>query len=208
MSDWKDCVVTLIDLVRIKVLASGPKGLASTLMRKMHVTVSAEMRCGLPLHECAYVWNDSILLLAYLDRSHGPEPVLREVDRLKRSLSYLGESYAISIKGQTFPDLIARRPATKYPRMTLIKASSFAMANCFRVEETIGKKLKRPWYVDSRLAGKIHTTQLFIKKSTNFLPGPETRDVHVYAGYLWEADGCDVNLALRSRTRTLPGHDE
>jgi len=204
MSDWKECVVSLIDMIGIRDLASGPKGAASTAMRKMHKTVAEEMRCGLPLHAYTYVWNDSVLLLAYLDKSHRPEAILREVDGLKRTLSRLGKSYAISIKGKAFPDLGMSPQTDCGSRITLVRASSFAMANCFRVEEIIGKKLKRPWYVDSRLAKKIHTTQSYDKEPLDFMPGPEPRDVYVYRGYLWGRDGSDVDSPIRRGTKTRP----
>src|ERR1700694_1174488 len=129
MSGWKDCVVSLIDLVGVKKMASGRKGQASSAMQSMHTEVVVAMNGGLPLHAQAYVWNDSVLLLAFLDELHRPEPILREVDGLKRKLEYLGMSYAISIQGQVFPDLALSTPPSRPARTTVIRASSFAMAN-------------------------------------------------------------------------------
>lgn len=185
MSGWKDCVVSLIDLVGVKKMAWGRKGQASGAMQSMHAEVVAAMNAGLQLHSHAYVWNDSVLLLAFLDESHRPEPILREVEGLKRRLEHLGKNYAIAIQGQVFPDLALNAPSKRPARTTVIRASSFAMANCFHVEECIGRRLRKPWYVDSRLAGKILTTQTFVKKSIDLLPGPNTREIFVYDGYLW-----------------------
>ncbi len=186
MALWKDCVVSLIDFIGVKKMAEGRKKRASRIMRKMHAEAVAQMHGGLPLHAHAYIWNDSILLLAFLDQVHRPEPIMREVDGLKRKLAHLGKSYAISIKGQVFPDLAASISNECSGRATVIKASSFAMANCFRVEECIAKKRMKPWYVDSRLALKIRTSQACTTVPVKLLPGPKTREVYVYDGYLWE----------------------
>lgn len=169
----------------LKILASNPKGKASSRMRRLHKDVSVAMRCGMKHHDHAYLWNDSVLLLAFLNRVNTPEAVLRDVDGLKRKLEHLGKSYAISVKGRAFPYPGSSQPVGNHARTTVIRASSYAMANCFRIEELIGKKLRKPWYVDGRLARKIHTRQRCSKKRVKLLPGPKSRWVYVYDGYLW-----------------------
>lgn len=200
MSGWRDCVVTLIDLVGIRKFAEQPDTRASELMRQMHALVLSEMNTALPAHSKAYIWNDSVLLLAFRDNDSPPaEPILWEIDGLKRKIDALAESrglggsYAIAVKGQSFPDLrvgepsLTRDVAVQGPRALVIEASSYALANCFLIEQQIGKILKQPWYVDSRLATAIETDQVPTKKRVKLLPGAEARDVYVYAGYLWSA---------------------
>ena len=86
MANWQDCIVSLIDLIGIKDIILNQNGKGSALMRQLHKIVAVEMNLGLQHHAHAYVWNDSVLLLAYLDGSNLPEIILREVDELKRKL--------------------------------------------------------------------------------------------------------------------------
>lgn len=193
MSDWRDCVVCLIDLIGVKELASKGDGRASALMRQMHWVTVAESNVGLPLHSHIYIWNDSVLLLAYTDgQATNAASILREVDALKKKIDVATakQSYAIAVKGKAFPDLSSgtlpgiHADAAEH-RSTVIKASSYAMANCFLIESKIGAKLKRPWYVDGRLARHVHTKQVFQKKQLALLPTGAARAVYVYDGYLW-----------------------
>lgn len=196
MSSWRDCAVTLIDVASIRKLAEQPNTRASELMRKLHKMVFDEAGSRLPAHAHVYIWNDSVLLLAFLD-SASPEAVLREVDGLKRKIDDLakcfglGQSYAIAVQGQPFPEIelgqgdVRQAGALQSPRVTIIKASSYAMANCFLIEKYF-KNMKKPWYVDSRLAKSLRTDAVATKKEkVPLLPGTRARQVYVYSGYLW-----------------------
>jgi hypothetical protein len=201
MAGWRECIVTLIDVVGVKKLAKRPDTRASDLMRAIHHLVLDEMTNGLPAHSTAYVWNDSVLLLAYLNSSAGAaEVILREADALKRQLDALARgshaqiSYAISVQGQVFPDpggLEPRGvPTEKEVRTVVIKASSYAMANCFLIEEHLGKNSRKPWYLDSRLAIGLKTDRgPILKQKLKLLPGGKERNVYAYAGYLWGSNG-------------------
>src|SRR5262245_42030138 len=62
---FQECIVTVIDLIGVKAVAGSGKG--SSLMVAMHQRVTAKANAGhLPSHAYIYLWNDSILLLAYL----------------------------------------------------------------------------------------------------------------------------------------------
>jgi hypothetical protein len=199
MTGWRDCAVSLIDFPGIRKLARQPDTKASDLMRTMHTCVANSLQAGLPNHKRAYIWNDSVLLLAFLDQiSSSPEKVLREVDGLKRKVDALAndyglpDSYAISVKGQAFPPVeVGEQPkgqgsTAPQPRAVIIEASSYALANCYLIEESLGKDLKKPWYVDSRLASEIKTDLIPARiKPPKLLPGTEVREVYVYSGYLW-----------------------
>jgi hypothetical protein len=197
MAGWRECVVTLIDVVGVKKLAKQPNTRASDLMRAIHGLVLDEMAKGLPAHSTAYVWNDSVLLLAYLNASSGAaEVILREADALKRRLdalaiaSHARISYAISVQGQVFPDPrdleASGVPTEKEVRTIVIRASSYAMANCFLIEEHLGKSSRKPWYLDSRLAVGLKTARRpVLKQKLKLLPGGKERNVYAYAGYLW-----------------------
>jgi hypothetical protein len=76
MSDWRDCAVTLIDVPGIKDLAARQNARASDVMRQMHSLVLQEMSVVLTGHAHVYIWNDSVLLLAFLDGNSNVEAVL------------------------------------------------------------------------------------------------------------------------------------
>lgn len=183
--EWRDCIVTMIDLVGIKKSAQlGTTG--SSLMRRLHNLVVQELKIGLPSVAHAYTWNDSVLLLSYLDTENSSfEAALRDADKLKMRIDCLRPSYAIAVKGQTFPQIHQSATVSQTPRFTIIEASSWAMANCFEIEKSI-EKLRKPWYVDGRIAGRIRTNQKFLKEKVGLFPSRARRNVYVYDGYLWE----------------------
>lgn len=94
-------------------------------------------------------------------------------------------------KGKTFPDLmplstpVLEGQIADQPRATVIKASSFAMANCFLIEEKLGKTHRKPWSVDSRVATHLTTKQKYSDHDVDLLPKNEARSVRLYDGHLW-----------------------
>jgi hypothetical protein len=180
--DWQDCIVTLIDLVGVKARAQ--QGIASKLMLKFHNIVVKE-RGSLNATAHAYVWNDSVLLLSYVnENSSSFESAMKDADKLKRRVDTIERSYAIAVKGQTFPPVSDSATHVKSPSVTVIRASSWAMANVFEIEKTLGK-LKKPWYVDSWIKNKIHTSQQSQKESMTMFPSKQKRTIYVFDGYLW-----------------------
>ena len=192
MATWRHCIVSLIDVTGIKKLAAKGDGIASAKMREMHSLVFSAASHGLKAHAHAYLWNDSALLLAFVDADLKQAPdVLREVDALKAKIDCIGKCYAVSVKGKAFPELEPwQAPAydgqiAEQPRAVVIKASSYAMANCFLIEEGLGKKFKKPWAVDGRIAKHIETTQKFSDQEIELLPNNNRRAVRLYDGPLW-----------------------
>jgi hypothetical protein len=110
--------VTLIDLIGTKDLAARGDRKASYAMRGMHMLVVKQMAMALPAHSRAYIWNDSVVLLAYLD--DGPDVILREVDMLKRQIDAFVKtcgckrgSFAIAVQGRVFPEIQDAAKPTK-----------------------------------------------------------------------------------------------
>lgn len=64
-SDWSPCIVTMLDLAGTKSLA--PSGKGSSALISMHRQAVAKINHGLPLTSHGYVWNDSVLLLSYMN---------------------------------------------------------------------------------------------------------------------------------------------
>lgn len=194
MSDWKSCVLTYIDLIGTKDFAAEPDSRATDIMRRMHSMVHQEVTHHMPNHDHCYIWNDSLLLLSYLDtpyRNTNIGAIIREADDLKKKIDKLCKSFAISVRGQVFPHE-PHLQANAYqgqigdqPRVIMLKASSYAMANCFLIEAELGKKLKRPWYIDGRIAKHLETNQDVSEHSIKMLPKNKERAVFAYDGYLW-----------------------
>ena len=188
--DWQDCIVTLIDLVGVKEMAQ--QGIGSEVMLKLHKIVMQE-KGNLHATKHVYAWNDSVLLLSYVDEGAALfESAMREADKLKRLVDTLASSYAmpcsyaIAVKGRIFPSASNGATHANGPSITVIKASSWAMANVFEIERTLGKEMKKPWYVDGWIKENIHTSQKSEVRSIRMLPKNKKRPVYVFDGYLWK----------------------
>lgn len=194
MSNWKNSIVTYMDLIGIKDVADEGRSRATDLMRSMHSLVDGNMNHGMRNHDHCYIWNDSVLLLSHIDspyRNAGETEILKEADSLKKKIDEICSCYAISVKGQVFPEEsylhapVFDGQIGEQSRVVRLKASSYAMGNCFIIEDRLGKKLKKPWYVDSRIAKKLNTNQNLTKHRVKMLPKNITREIYVYEGYLW-----------------------
>jgi hypothetical protein len=182
--DWRDCIVTMIDIVGVKERAQDG---ASALMRQLHTLVAQEMGF-LQSVAHAYVWNDSVLLLSYVNETDASfESAIRDAEQLKRQIDALGASYAIAVKGRAFPPEPAENSPVQTSRTTVIEASSWAMANCFEIEKALGWKWRKPWYIDIRVVRKIQTSQTFRAEKVKLFPSRQARQVCVFDDYLWGA---------------------
>ena len=90
-------------------------------------------------------------------------------------------------------------------RLTVIEASSWAMANCFEIEKKLCK-LKQFWYVDERIARKIQTDKASQEHEVMY-PTGHARNVHVYEGIFERVPTSDKFVKLR-RALTLPQRRE
>lgn len=183
MRTWRDCLVVLMDLIGVKKRAiEGDTG-ASALMRSFHELVHQEMVGGLRSLDHAYIWNDSVLLFAYVKKtSLAYERILRAADELKRKVDTVAPSYAIAVKGRAFPSHANSDPR----RVTVIKASSYAMANCFEIEvEAKKKELRSAWYVDVRIARHVPAARAAEWVAVPLLPRGKRRRVYRHAGSMW-----------------------
>jgi hypothetical protein len=186
--EWRDCVVIYIDLIDTKNRA---KSVRSLLMRSFHELVVNEMEWGLASLDHAYVWNDSALLLAFVDKSSGAyQACLRDAQSLKRSLRSIAKSYAIAVKGQPFPRLHESKHdggRIKNGRTTVLRTSSYAMANCFEIEREVkeNKELRSVWYLDERIAKHLRALKPDGAFEMKFLPELKSRSVYRYNRDLW-----------------------
>jgi len=188
--DWTPCIVTIFDIVGTKTLAT--KGLASHQMIRMREVAVQLINTGLPLHSHGYVWNDSVLLL-----SHNANPpdlrlkVLSELSDFKRQLEQECSirTYAIAVKGLAFPhDIIGAPPifqgqVADQPRAVVLKTSSWAMANCFLIEQALGRH-RADWYIDNRVSRQTGIGAPFASEKVALLPKNDLREIHMYKGSL------------------------
>ena len=183
MADWRDCIVVYIDLQGTKNLAQKGNSEATGIMRAFHRKVVDERpKSYLSSIEQVYLWNDSALLLGYVDTHvQAYEQIIRAADSLKREVDEISMSYAVSVKGQAFPRIGAQPSGT-----TVIEASSYALGNCMTVENVAkSKKLTCSWYVDERIAKKVSATESKTSFGVRMLPDNQERTVYGHDGYLW-----------------------
>ena len=192
MSEWHHCIVSYIDLIGIKDLLIARKSGAIDMMEGLHQVVHKQFSNSMHYHECAYSWNDSVILLAYLDKHPANyESIMKEVNQLKQDINTICNSYAICVKGMAIPAFLGFSgevilgDGSNQPRHTYIRTSSMALANCFAIEEHLGKKHNKPWYVDSRIVRYIDTHQAYEKDKVAMLPDMTERTIHIYNGDLW-----------------------
>ena len=185
---WVPCIVTVLDLIGTRKQTLG--GTGSGLMLRMHRCAAERIRNGLPLHKQGYIWNDSVLLLSEKASTIKERlDVLFELENFKLELEQeCGVGlYAISVKGKTFPP-VALPPAAKpedEDRAVILKTSSWAMANCFAIEQALGIH-RADWYLDSRLTRGLKLPQMVKSEPLELLPDNETRDIHMFRGRLFE----------------------
>ncbi len=183
---WPDCIVTLIDLAGMK--RGARSGEASKLMRRFHRLVTNQ-KASLPAISYIYLFNDSALLLAYVDGSDASfEDAARQADKLKRRVDRLTKSYAISVKGQAFPSVQDAAEASGNSSVTFVRASSWAMANCFEIEKKVPKEQHSPWALDEWIAERIQADRPCSRRiALPMLPSGKRRNIHLFDGCLWES---------------------
>lgn len=180
MDTWKDCIVLYMDLIGTTKRALAKGSAASAIMREFHKVVLDTMESDLLSLNHAYVWNDAVLLVANVD--HQFLNAMRAADALKRRIDATARCYAIAVKGRTFPTS-TEGPST---RVTILRTSSYAMANCFRVEEVAKlKNLRKDWYVDARIAKRVAQAKSTSWITVRMLPGGGRRRIYTHQGYLW-----------------------
>ncbi len=187
-SDWPSCVITAFDMIATRRLAA--EGCGSSQMIQMRKFAVEKINKCLPMHSHGYVWNDSILLLSYDSKTaERYQELLVELSEFKSSLeSNCGvRTYAICVKGLAFPtdDLscpVFEGQISDQPRAVVLKTSSWAMANCFVIENQLKRHLA-DWYIDSRITSNTNLPQPFASENVELLPKGESRSIQMYKGF-------------------------
>lgn len=185
--EWKKCILSYIDIIGVKAHAKDSRG--SSIMRRLQCCVTDGFEKHLLRHDHAYVWNDSVLVIAFFKNERGEKMrLLREVNGFKRHLDKTLDmpSFAVVVEGMIFP-------ANEYlpgpglngvdsSKVTVLKTSSWAMANCFKIEREL-KKYKMSWYIDSRVTKRLRRSSRI--EQVRLLPANRKRAVLMYDDYLW-----------------------
>lgn len=188
-SNWPPCIVTVFDLAGTKALA--PSGRGSLKMIEMRAFAVEKINSSLPMHSHGYVWNDSVLLLSYeTEPASKRGQLLAELDEFKTSLeNHCGaRTYAIAVKGLAFPQDPIGSPVfqgaiSDQPRAIVLKTSSWAMANCFIIDDKLGHHLA-DWYIDSRITKHAGLREPFAREAVALFPQKEPREICLYNGTL------------------------
>lgn len=182
MSDFRDCIVSFLDLDDTKALIKKNSRSGARAMRDLHQLVS-NIASKLTFHEEVCFWQDSVLLLATVDSSsESYSNAIEDVERLKAKIDEQHRCHVVCIKGQSFPAPTFPR-GTRKPRTVYLSASSFAFANCFIVESRLGKH-RAGWYIDSRIARKIEIRRADSIEKVKLLPTNVERAIHMYRDVL------------------------
>lgn len=179
MTDWKNCIITYADFPGIRKLAA--TGKASAMMRSIHHFVASNAHTLLRSHLAVYIWNDSILLVAEFANRKDKKRILEEQSAFKAAIDArvtpTHRPYVIVVQGKRFP--IPQNKTEKrselHPDVVALKSSSWAMANCFRIEEMSGNKAQ--WYIDSRITTGVKLENKQRCKKLPLLPRNEQRSI-------------------------------
>ncbi|PMY37691.1 hypothetical protein DMW99_22865 [Pseudomonas chlororaphis] len=158
-------------------------------MIEMHSAAVMKINHSLPLHSHGYVWNDSVLLLSYMTEPNwSKQDFFSELDDFRYFLEERSGAgvYAISVKGLAFPDnplmsAVFNGQISQQPRAVVLKTSSWAMANCFVIEKTLGHH-RADWYIDGRIANGAELPTPFASEEIELLPKNTPRKINMYKG--------------------------
>ena len=187
MSNWKDCVISYIDLIGIGNIIDAGNSEATDFMRQFHTLTYKSINTDMPFHHYAYAWNDSAMFLAFPKEKVDYEIIMRELNKVKAIFDGIRPSYVICVKGKAIPEPVCAYGVKKdgQSKFVFLKSSGYAFKNCFTVEEEL-KHLKMDWYVDSWIANKIPSFPKSNRHYVTMLPTNRKRYVYVHKGQIWK----------------------
>jgi hypothetical protein len=118
-SEWRDCIVVLIDLIDVK--KSSQSGIASQIMLRFHDIVARNIT-SLASIAHAYAWNDSVLVLAYVDQSNASfEVAMRDADKLKRRSTSSRRATPLRLRARLFLLFVAMTRSVQFHASLLLR---------------------------------------------------------------------------------------
>lgn len=184
------CIITYMDLIDIEKMIENNSKKAVKIMQRFHEVLKVESRINLNEYEKIYVWNDSVLLLAYTDYNYSKlENIMKEADTLKRKIDSIHNCYAISVKGMTFKEPFNyQKNKNDDNKFVFLKISSFAFANCFEIEKKLSEEeiSNYMWYLDERIAYRLSIKDHLDSLKVKMKPEDKEREIYMYDRYLWD----------------------
>jgi hypothetical protein len=184
MSDYTHCIITLIDMIGIRELLNRGDSAAIAKMRQMHSTIP-KSAIGFAKDTEICFWNDSVLIHSPVELSDDSfVSAMRPIVALKAAIDSVCHSYAICVKGKSFPSPNIPPSPDKNFRLVYLSASSLAFTNCFDVEAAVKKAhYKKNWYIDSRIIRRVEGTlsrPADLKRRFHLYPRGERRAFHMF----------------------------
>lgn len=176
--ELQPCILSYFDFIGVRKLAK--EGKTAALMSKVSRFVDAYVNMELVYQDHGYIWNDSIMLLSYQTSPKSRRPLLRELNTFREKLHkhVCMDLFGIVVSGMTFS---INDSLKIHPKFTILKTSSWAMANCFEIEEIMKTKRKKAtWYIEGRLDRKGNLGDLIGSEMIKMLPSRKPRKVNMY----------------------------
>jgi len=178
---YRDCILSFLDLDDIKKILRRKSSAGIRILRDFHKLVAARAP-KLAAHDEICFWQDSVLLVAYVDATTDAYTgVMSEVKVLKEAIDTILPSHAVCVKGRTFPYKDIQSSQTR-PRVIYLSASSLAFSNCFHIENELGRDFRADWYIDTRIIRKVTARKEDHVKLVELLPRNKRRNIHMYHG--------------------------
>lgn len=132
-------------------------------MRRMHSAIPKNAGGFAHGTEICF-WNDSVLIHSPVEESDSSfVSAMRPIVGLKAAIDVICPSYAICVKGKSFPSPETPTKPCYVCRLVYLSASSLAFTNCFDVDAELKmkpyfKKKRYKWYIDNRIIKRIKGT--------------------------------------------------
>ena len=137
MSDFRDGIVSYIDLNDVGKILLRESRRGVRIMRQLHSEV-ASFANQLASHREICFWQDSVMLLGDVDNTtESYRKVMSDVVLMKDLIQRIHPCHAVCVKGQAFPLRVIRSKRVG-PRVTYLATSSLAFANVFAIERKLG----------------------------------------------------------------------
>jgi len=194
MAKMNASVLSYIELSGLGDLAKHDPQTVTQVMKKVHLLMDKRMACDLKNHNYCYLLNDAILLISEIEPSilsKDTESVIREVQQIKHEIDEICLCRVVVVKEDCLPSVAMPAAALEYNGNTRdittcrVMTSAFAIENCMNVASLLGQENGPCWFVDSRLACSITTSQKYEKHLVSMRPKNKERNVYVYSGDLW-----------------------
>ena len=184
MNYYPHCIVTLIDMIGIRSLLNQGDSAAVATMRQMHSKIPKSAGAFSSDTEICF-WNDSVLIHSLVEESDSSfVSAMRPIAALKFAIDDVCPSYAICVKGKSFPQQTIPANPGHVCRLLRLSASSLAFTNCFDVEAKVKKaNYKKAWYIDNRIIKRIRgklSRPADLKRTFSLYPRGARRVFHMF----------------------------